>query len=129
MATLGEREEHFPFLSSSGAVTVLLMIKGSSPLSLSPPPPPFQFLAGGGQGSHSVLPDDDPPEDDVGGQDPGDGDEEAPVDRHVGEVPAAEEDAPHGLARERLGEDVRDVPAQPTTSANLADFFPTELRR
>ena len=47
---------------------------------------------------------------DVGGDDPDDGDQEAPPDGHVGDVPAPQHDPSQGLACERLWQAVRDVP-------------------
>ena len=58
-------------------------------------------------------------EDDVGGDDPDDGDEEAPPDGHVGDVPAPKHDAPEGLARERLWQAVRYVPGNEDSRSPL----------
>ena len=41
-------------------------------------------------------------EDGVGGDDPGDGDDEAPPDGHVSHAPASKQDPSHRLARKRL---------------------------
>ncbi len=70
--------------------------------------------------SFSVLVYDNPPEYDVCDEYPGDGDGEAPVHWHVGQVPSAHQDAPHGLARERLRQEVRDVPAQKKIFYNVS---------
>ncbi len=53
---------------------------------------------------------DELPEDGVGGDDPGDGDGEAPPHGHVGDAPPTQQDPAHRLARERLRQHVRDVP-------------------
>ena len=62
--------------------------------------------------TRSLLPDHDGPEYAVGHDDPRQSDQETPVDGHVGHVPPAEEDPPHGLASERLGKGVGNVPAK-----------------